>query len=280
MDELLGLTLTLATWLLYVVAVLTVGTMLCQLLFKVGASARCVALGSVAGLVLSAFLFSFDAVLLSGEWVGLVDREMLTLLWQSPNGDTLAYRIAGFALIGVGCLVGSVGRSIAALGAASVLWSFAQRGHIAEGDSMVLALVLMLHMVVACIWLGILLPLRRLAKHDSASAADLGERFAQFAIWAVPALLLAGLVMSVQLLGSLSDLVRTEYGQVLGLKVLAVATLLGLAALNKQVLVPRLRAGEMCARDRLAKSITAEAVAGLAILWATALVTTRYALPV
>lgn len=277
MDELLGLTPTLATWLLYIVSALTLGTTLCQLLFKVDASARCVALGSVAGLVLSVFLFSFDAVLLSGEWVGLIDREMLTLLWQSPNGDTLAYRVAGFALIGVGCLVGRV---IAALGAASVLWSFAQRGHIAEGDSMVLALVLMLHMAVACIWLGILLPLRRLVKHDSESAADLGERFAQFAIWAVPALISAGLVMSVQVLGSLSDLVRTEYGQVLGLKLLAVTALLGLAALNKQVLVPRLRAGEVRARDCLVKSITAEVVAGLAILWATALVTTRYALPV
>jgi len=63
------------------------------------------------------------------------------------------------------------------------------------------------------------------------------------------------------------------------LKVLAVGVLLGLAALNKQLLVPKLRNGDTGARDRLVKSITAEAVVGLAILWATALLTTRYALP-
>ena len=279
MNVTLGLITSLASWSLYVVVVLTVGTTLCQLLFRVDVSTPAVATGSVIGVMLSAFVFALDAVFLTGSWAGIIEHDMLALLWQSQNGDTLSYRAVGFALVGVGCLTGRVGRAIALLGAALILWSFVLRGHIADRDSLVLAILLLLHLGVACIWFGILLPLRQLTIHDSAMGADLGERFARVAIWAVPVLLIAGLVMSAQLLGSLSDLVGTEYGRMLLLKVLAVGVLLGLAALNKQLLVPKLRNGDTGARDRLVKSITAEAVVGLAILWATALLTTRYALP-
>jgi len=112
--------------------------------------------------MLSAFVFALDAVFLTGSWAGIIEHDMLALLWQSQNGDTLSYRAVGFALVGVGCLTGRVGRAIALLGAALILWSFVLRGHIADRDSLVLAILLLLHLGVACIWFGILLPLRQL----------------------------------------------------------------------------------------------------------------------
>ena len=112
-----------------------------------------------------------------------------------------------------------------------------------------------------------------------AALADLADVFGRRAVWIVPVLLIAGTLYATMLVGSVAALATTPYGQVLMVKVGLVSGLLGLAALNKFLLVPALRSGEAAASSRLRRSIDWELAGVAAVLLATSLMTTSLLLP-
>jgi putative copper resistance protein D len=101
------------------------------------------------------------------------------------------------------------------------------------------------------------------------------QQFSAHAIWLVPALLLAGIVLAVVLLPSVAAL-RQPYGELLIAKVLGFCALMPLAALNRWRFGPALQRGDLAAGRRFRRLVVAEFILLAAILCVTAVMTTFY----
>ena len=96
------------------------------------------------------------------------------------------------------------------------------------------------HLLAAGAWLGGLLALAFTLKQTSTDAEAILRRFSGMGYVAVAVLVGSGLVNSWFLVGSISGLFNTPYGQLLLIKLILVAGMLGFAALNRFWLVPSL----------------------------------------
>jgi putative copper resistance protein D len=232
---------------------------------------------ALACLALAATVIGFmlRGAALTGGVDGMVDPEMLGLLWQTSVGDVLVYRVIGAAMILVGLSIPHFGLWIALLGGTVALWSFAQIGHVPELESVGVQLLLLLHLLCVAFWVGIFNPLRSMAlvPEHLKDAAELGHRFGRTAALVVPALIGAGLWMAWLLVGNLQGLLFTGYGQALLFKVFLVGLLLILGAANKLRFVPAMQRGEAKAARHLARSIEVEAIVVLVVLATTATLT-------
>ncbi|MEW2919605.1 CopD family protein [Ruegeria sp. ANG10] len=237
----------------------------------------------LAGLALAGSVLGFmlRGASLTGGADGMTDPEMLGLLWQTPVGDVLVYRLAGTVLIIVGVFMPLIGQWIALVGGMIALWSFAQIGHVPELEITGVRVLLLLHLLGVAFWIGILGPLRALSQRPEYlnNAAMLGHQFGQAASVIVPALILAGLLLAWMLLGDMWALMTTGYGQNLLIKLALVGAVMTLAAANKLRFVPAMLSGDDNAARHLARSIGIEAVIILGILAATATLTSVMTLP-
>jgi putative copper export protein/mono/diheme cytochrome c family protein len=105
-----------------------------------------------------------------------------------------------------------------------------------------------LHLIVAGIWVGGLLPLAVMlamalwAKETSwtAVAEKATRRFSILGVVSVLTLLATGLINTFVLSGSIPALLGTPYGRLVVLKIALFTTMVGIAAVNRQSLTPRL----------------------------------------
>ena len=97
--------------------------------------------------------------------------------------------------------------------------------------------------------------------------------FGKQAAVAVSILFLCGLILSYQLVGTLSSLFTTEYGINLLIKMGFISIVLFIAAKHKLILVPQLLKSVNGAK-KLAVSIKIEIILGLLILVTTSILTT------
>jgi copper transport protein len=191
------------------------------------------------------------ALVLDLPVAGLFDPETWRYGATTTRGVAAAVAVIGVAGIALGARV---------LGAAVALASFALSGHAATAPPQAVAVpVLLVHTAIAAFWVGSFLPLRRAARGDVA-------RFSAIAVWLVPVLVAAGLVMALLQVPRWSALVTSGYGIALLVKLTFVGALLLVAAFNRFVLMPRLP-GSM---PRLRASIAVELALAMAILGATA----------
>ncbi len=152
-----------------------------------------------------------------------------------------------------------------------MLASFALSGHVVTtGPRGLTTPPLLIHAAMAAFWVGSLIPLHRVLTRPAGEAHSYVERFSGMAIWAVPVLIAAGLVITWLQVRRPEALVATTYGRVLLFKLGLVAALLGLAALNRVRLTPALARSDPRAVAHLGRSILAEAGLVVAILVATA----------
>jgi copper transport protein len=143
-----------------------------------------------------------------------------------------------------------------------------------------------LHLIVTALWAGGLLALWRAmcpvegqTALTNASKAELVNRFSRLAFAAVGLLVITGLYQSWIHVGSLSALTNTDYGNVLGLKLILFLVMLGLGALNLFYTKPQLArtavagTGHPQVDQRALGRIRAESLIGVLILCATGLLT-------
>ena len=281
MPDIWGLAAIITKFALYLGVLTATGTVLAALMFRLN-QFRGIAL-TFGGIALIATLlgFSLRGANLTGDASGLMDLEMLGLLWSTPVGTAIALRLFGLGVLIVGLFMARGGIVLSALGGVVAVWSFGHIGHISDRGSAVLDVALTLHLITVAIWIGILTPLQRLARETAtyAEAAKVGHRFGLVASFTVPALIVAGGYMSYTLIGSIPALIQTGYGQALIIKVLLVAILLGLAAANKLRFMPRLKAGDASAARHLTKTISIEWVVVVLVLAVTAVLTSNLTLP-
>lgn len=265
---------------LYAGVLTAAGSVFAALMFRISGTKLFAGFFAIFGLAGAVIGFSLGGAALTGEVSGMVDPEMLGLLWSTPAGTALSYRLIGLTMLLVGLICGGVGIWVSSVGGLIALWSFATVGHIPDQGAFWINVVLMLHLIGVALWIGILTPLRRLATAGfTHQASDLGHRFGQAAALFVPFLVVAGVVMGYYLVGSFDALFVTGYGQVLIVKIMLVGVLLALAALNKLRFVPRLTDGDTQASRHLSRSISFEWVAVISILFVTAVLTSTLNLP-
>ena len=281
MPDIWGLAAIITKFALYLGVLTATGTVLAALMFRLN-QFRGIAL-TFGGIALIATLlgFSLRGANLTGDASGLMDLEMLGLLWSTPVGTAIALRLFGLGVLIVGLFMARGGIVLSALGGVVAVWSFGHIGHISDRGRVVLDVALTLHLITVAIWIGILTPLQRLARETAtyAEAAKVGHRFGLVASFTVPALIVAGGYMSYTLIGSIPALIQTGYGQALIIKVLLVAILLGLAAANKLRFMPRLKVGDASAARHLTKTISIEWVVVVLVLAVTAVLTSNLTLP-
>jgi len=287
MPDIWGLSSILAKWLLYTGLTGATGITMVRLVFwshvkPLDARLRRFSL-ILAGVALTAAILSFliRGAALTGDIAGMVDREMLGLLWTTSVGEAFAYRLAGVFLIIAGLYLPAIGAWFSLVGGVVALWSFTQIGHIPDLEQTGVRLLLLLHLLGVSFWVGILAPLHWLARDPEylEIAANLGDHFGVMASGIVAVLVLAGGLMAWLILGSVSLLFTSSYGLVLVIKVTLVALLLGLAAANKLRFIPGMKAGKQQAANHLVRSIELEFIVITSVLIATATLTSVVPLP-
>jgi copper transport protein len=172
---------------------------------------------------------------------------------------------AGATLLGLGLafvlaprLAGTSGRTAVLLGAAVALGAAGVTGHSAAAGWLWWA-VAAAHVLAAGFWLGSLPPLlHALRAFAIADAAALLQRFSRIAVPAVVALALAGGALALQRMHGLADLIETDYGGLVLLKIAGAALLIAIAALNKFALTPAVARAAPGAARRLRLAVGAE----------------------
>jgi putative copper resistance protein D len=235
----------------------------------------------VAGLAgSSAFFFLQVGAIADLGLRGMFDVDLIGILVQSSNGSSAFTRTAGFAMMGLAA-VESISTSrfrriapsicLTIGGVVILLYSFTTSGHLANADVLV-QFTLVLHVLTVSLWVGSLYPLLRFSRTDELSSIQqIMHTFGKVANWIVLILLSCGLLLAWLLLEGVSDLVTTDYGRGLGVKVILVVALLLMAARNKLRLTPAMLQPGVGARLSLA--IRIEILVALLILLTTAIIT-------
>ena len=125
----------------------------------------------------------------------------------------------------------------------------------------------MLHLAAAGLWLGALPALAMLLvspRQPKGLAARAAARFSAAGIVAVAVILATGIVNSWMLLAGPYDLIATSYGRLLFLKIGLFVAMVGIAAVNRFHLTPRLPAAQ--ARRALMRNSLAETALGAGVL--------------
>jgi copper resistance protein D len=250
---------------------------------------------AVVGALLSGLLwFVFSVANMSGSLADVTDQEVLwTVLNETTFGSVwMARMLLAVVILGVTAVplfwAAIAGRDlITAFLAAMLLASLAGTGHsqIDEGWMNVVHVASdAAHLLAAGAWLGGLVPLGFiLFDYSMRGSQPIVEverillRFSSVGYVAVATLFVSGLVNSWFLVGSVSILLTTLYGQILLGKLALFAAMLVLAAANRFWLVPRMietraDAGELAVwLGRLRYHVLGEQILGVMVLLAVSI---------
>lgn len=214
--------------------------------------------------------------MLGGDLSDLANETLIGIVVKAGEGRATALRLVGLLVAAVGFYVPRLRFIGIMTGIAFVCVSFALIGHARAveprpfGDGL-----LVVHLLGLTYWIGALYPLWQLT--GSADVGRLGAiagAFGRIALYVVAALVAAGGILLWLLIGDPAAMLTSDYGRLVLGKLVLVALLLTLAALNKLRLTPRLEAGDAPAAAALRRSILAEMLVVGLILLITATFTT------
>jgi len=219
-------------------------------------------------------------------FLGMFDRSLYGLLWQTGTGDAVLLRIVGlslpllikpaiellkwFEISFKNYLVASFLYipSIVLLGL-----SFSRVGHTTELDE-IYKVFIAIHIIGVSWWMGLLWPLyKACAVLSQKDLQKLMYGFGHLAQWAVFTIVLCGVSLILGLVKNPWDALQSSYGMVMLVKLLLVVALLMLAAIHKFRLVPALEVSNDAA-SRLSLSIRIELIIGIVVLATTSILTT------
>jgi putative copper export protein len=235
-------------------------------------------LAALVALVAAVLHYVLTPARMAGDFGSTFDPALESLLLQSSSGTAHIVRVVGLAILLLSLDRPSKLNTWAACGGAALaLLSFALMGHtVIHAQRWLLAPLLLVHVVVAAVWLGALTGLYLSARETGVASGALVARFSAHAVRAVPAIFVCGFLMSVLFVRSFAEL-ATAYGAMVTAKSVAFAALMALAAQNRWRFGPRLLAGDAGAVPALERTIKAEWVLIVAIIAATAVMTSLYA---
>jgi len=232
-------------------------------------------LAAVAAIVVLCAHYSLEAARLAGDFGGVLDASLQGLVLKSSTSEALALRLAGMGLVVLSLRVPTArGRAIGVIGALLAAIAFTLTGHTSvSAERAILAPALLAHILIGMFWFGSLVPLwLASARETQARAADVIEAFSRTAIWLVPLLLVAGLLMMAILVPGWSTFGQ-PYGELLIVKLILFAGLMVLAAANKRRFGPGIAQGVPAAAPRFRATVATEAVLICVVLAVTACLT-------
>jgi copper transport protein len=157
-------------------------------------------------------------------------------------------------------------RRLSALALLAVGFALAASGHAAAAAPQWLTRpAVFVHAIAVTFWVGSLLPLAAVMRAGGKDGRLALQRFSRAIPFMLAALIVAGATLAVVQVADIEALWNTAYGLVLLGKLAVVAALLGLAAVNRFYLTPRIASGDGIAQGRIVRSIVAELVLVLAI---------------
>jgi putative copper resistance protein D len=233
---------------------------------------------ALVALVAAVLHYVLTPARMAGDFGSTFDPALESLLLRSSSGSAHIVRVVGLAVLLLALDRASrINTWAACIGAALALLSFALMGHtVIHPQRWMLAPLLLVHVVVAAVWLGALAGLYIAARDTGTASAPLVARFSRHAGTAVPAIFVCGFLMSVLFIRSFDEF-ATPYGAMVLGKALGFAALMALAAQNKWRLGPRLSAGDASSVQALQRTVKAEWALIAVVLVATAVVTSLYA---
>ena len=238
-------------------------------------------IGRAAAILALAFVVThlvLEASRMAGNFAGVFDLGLQERVVSSSMGATAGLRVAGLLALLIG-LYGNGGfaQLLAVTGANLTLFSFALIGHTSvDADRWILAPLLLAHVLIVAFWFGALLPLYAITLRESSIvAAKLVDRFSQIALWLVPGILVAGIVLALFLVPGFATL-REPYGMLLLAKIAGFALLMGLAAANKWRLGPAIERGEDSGIRLFRRVVATEYILIVAVLATTAVMTSFF----
>lgn len=230
------------------------------------AAARLVRLAALAGLPLALAVLAVQAVRLAGDWAALATGAAWLMAWRSTLGPAMAVLALGLAAVALLTGRPQYRRELAAAGLAALL-ALLLTGHVVTAPPAWLAAgALAVHLAAVAFWAGAL-PLLLVALRDGAAALPVVAGFSRLGVAAVGLLAVSGTVIATLQVRAPEALLATDYGRALLGKLAAVVLLLGLAALNRWRLMPRLARGDA---GPLRRAIAAEMALMAVVLAATA----------
>ncbi|WP_054309737.1 copper resistance CopC/CopD family protein [Mesorhizobium sp. 1M-11] len=193
------------------------------------------------------------------------------IVWKTAFGTSFVWTalIAAIAL-GLGLLALVLPRDdakpFAAVALIAVGVALAASGHAsAAAPQWLTRPMVFLHGLGIAFWAGALAPLAVTLSRQAPGAETFLHRFSKAIMPIVCILVIAGCVLAVIQVETLSALADTDYGRLLLAKLALVVGLFALAATNRWVLTRAAEAGQTAARHRLVRSIAAETVIVLVI---------------
>jgi putative copper export protein len=202
------------------------------------------------------------------------DEPTISAILMSSVGAAGGLRVTGAVLlllsraVAQDTFVRGMRLSYAGLIAASFLFS----GHSAA-EAMALGLIACAHISLAAWWVGALIAMERACTNAAVEdTAQLVRRFSRWAVIAISALVIAGIIIIVALIER--PISFTPYLQVLAVKIAIAALVFALATYNKFRLTPRLLSHDAQAAHALRRAIQIELVLIGGVLATTAVLTT------
>lgn len=235
---------------------------------------------NLIGAVTALLMILCGAGNLGGDLTSVIDLSLLQLAIESKSGVGYSTAFTGFAVMLIAhSLSGNAKRFGLMIGSVAILFSATMSGHSQLGGVLTQSL-LMVHLFGIAFWLGALLPFRWICMQpDTNNLGALAHRFGVLAMGYVSLLLSAGLGYAYLLLGDVSLIFTTRYGNVLLIKIVLTGALLSLAAFNKFKLVPSLEITSPQAVRRFQSSVQFEIALVIVILITSSLLTTSMTLP-
>ena len=220
--------------------------------------------------------------------LGMFDWGMISILLDTGLGDVTLLRLLAFILAGISSVIvlkklqsskidlkNPLVRLLFLLQLIALLTlAFSHRitGHVSI-LSLVSQISIVVHFAAFALWIGCLYPFLQLSRSVDIDALEKTlKRFGNNAIVIVFALLLGGGLMVYELFESPMALITSDYGLALLLKLTLVLVILGVAAMNKLMLVPMLISSG--SRVKLQRSIRYELAIAVAILVVTSYLST------
>jgi putative copper resistance protein D len=235
---------------------------------------------SIIGSIIAFLSFLSIPGNMGGDFKSVIDTQLIELTLETISGKAALLSLLGFILIYFSCIKKSkISYILSFLGVSSILLSFVIFGH-ATKHGLVGQFLIIIHLVGLSYWIGSLLPLRKMCNFIEYEKLRLvAHLFGIYALGYVGVLIIAGLIFSYILLGDISSLITTDYGNVLLIKMIVVSMLLSLGAMNKFKIIPYLSINQNLGLKRLKNSIQIEIFCVLLILFFTSLLTTSLELP-
>jgi putative copper resistance protein D len=187
--------------------------------------------------------------------------DVLGVVWRQTHFGTLwEIRLILWLLIGIAAILPDVSGWLTLIVSSLFVVNLAWSGHGQTGGDGIHLAADAAHLLIAGCWPTALLPFVLFLfkfRNDRASILDATNRFSALSVACVVLLGATGVVNSYFLVGSISNLVTSDYGRVLTIKIALFAAMIGLGAVNKLRLKPRLAADESVAMV-LRRSVMAE----------------------